>query len=156
MTQPAPGRFGKDMQNKPKKKTVTLFGASGSMGYEAFQELWKRRERFNIVVLLLPTRREKKLFRSYEKETGIKPISGKGVSQGRGLKIVWGDATEYQDVEEAVRGADWVLNAMALISPQADYYPEAARRVNIDGIKNILTAIEAQPNGSEHIKYIHT
>ncbi len=156
MTQPTPGRFGKDMQNKPKKKTVTLFGASGSMGYEAFQELWKRRERFNIVVLLLPTRREKKLFRSYEKETGIKPISGKGVSQGRGLKIVWGDATEYQDVEEAVRGADWVLNAMALISPQADYYPEAARRVNIDGIKNILTAIEAQPNGSEHIKYIHT
>ncbi|MGB2964855.1 MAG: NAD(P)-dependent oxidoreductase [Anaerolineales bacterium] len=144
------------MQYNPRKETVTLFGASGSMGYEAFKELWKRKEKYNIVVLLLPTRKEKKLFRKYEIETGIKPIPGKGVSLGRGLKIVWGDATDYQDVEEAVYETDWVLNAMALISPQADYYPAAARRVNIDGIKNIIKAIQNQPGGAEHIKYIHT
>ena len=138
------------------KETVVLFGASGSMGYEAFKELWKRREHYDIVLLLLPTGTEKRLFRKYEKEAGIQPIPGKGISAGSGLKIVWGDATNYQDVEEAVRGGDWVLNAMALISPQADYYPEAARGVNIDGINNILKAIEAQPNGIEHIKYIHT
>ena len=138
------------------KETIALFGASGSMGYEAFKELWKRRERYEITLLLLPNRREKRLFRKYEKAAGIQPIPGKGVVKGRGLKIIWGDATEYQDVEEAIRGADWVLNAMALISPLADYYPEAARYVNIDGITNILKAIETQPNGADRIKYIHT
>ncbi|NOQ40756.1 MAG: hypothetical protein GQ562_10610, partial [Anaerolineales bacterium] len=73
------------------KETVVLFGASGSMGHEAFKELWKRREHYNIVLLLLPTRTEKKLFRKYEKEAGIQPIPGKGISSGSGLKIVWGD-----------------------------------------------------------------
>ena len=144
------------MDTVNQNETVALFGASGSMGYEAFKELWKRRERYEITLLLLPNRREKRLFRKYEKAVGIQPIPGKGVAEGRGLKIVWGDATEYSNVEKAIRGVDWVLNAMALISPLADYYPEAARCVNIDGITNILKAIEAQPNGSDRIKYIHT
>ena len=138
------------------KQNVVLFGASGSMGHEAFKELWRRRDNYNITLLLLPNPVEKKLFKEYEKTTGIQPIPGNGVVEGEGLKIVWGDATKFADVEEAIRGADWVLNAMALISPLADYYPEAARCVNIDGITNIIRAIEAQPNGADRIKYIHT
>jgi nucleoside-diphosphate-sugar epimerase len=146
----------KDKVLENHKETVVLFGASGSMGYEAFKELWKRRSKYDIVLLLLPTPTDKKLFKLYEREAGLPSVPEKGISEGKGLKIVWGDATDYQDVEEAVRGADWVLNAMALISPLADYYPEAARRVNIDGITNIIKAIEAQPHGAERIKYIHT
>ena len=146
----------KDEFVKKRKETVVLFGASGSMGHEAFKELWKRRERYDIVLLLLPTPFEKKLFRKYEWEAGASCLPGRGISEGRGLKIVWGDVTDYQDVEAAIHGGDWVLNAMALISPQADYYPEAARCVNIDGIRNIIKAIEDQPDGAERIKYIHT
>ena len=138
------------------KETVVLFGASGSMGHEAFKELWRRRENYHIVLLLLPNQEEKRLFRKYEREAGIPSLPGKGVAEGGGLKIVWGDVTEYQDVEQAIHGADWVLNAMALISPLADYYPEAARRVNIDGITHIIKAIESQPGGADRIKYIHT
>ncbi len=138
------------------KETVVLMGASGCMGYEAFQELWRRREKYNIVLLLLESPREEKLFRKYAKIAGIHPFPGKGVVEGEGLKIVWGDARVYADVEEAVRGADWVLNAMALISPQADYDPEAAYGVNVGAITNIIRAIEAQPGGAERIKYIHT
>jgi nucleoside-diphosphate-sugar epimerase len=138
------------------KETVVLFGASGSMGFEAFKELWRRREKYNITLLLLPNPVEKGLFRKYEKEAKVPSLPGRGISEGEGLKIVWGDATKYQDVEKAIRGADWVLNAMALISPLADYYPEAARCVNIDGILNILKAIKAQPGGIDRIKYIHT
>jgi hypothetical protein len=34
------------------KEKVALFGASGTMGFLAFKELWKRRDRCDIVVLL--------------------------------------------------------------------------------------------------------
>jgi len=138
------------------KTRVVLFGASGTMGYQVFKELWKRRSSIDIVLLLLPATREKKLFKVYEKLAGSRSISGRGVVQGNGLKIIWGDATVYADVVEAVHGADYVLNAMALISPAADYYPETARAVNVTAVQNIVEAIEAEPGGAERIRLIHT
>ncbi|MHB8113745.1 MAG: NAD-dependent epimerase/dehydratase family protein [Bellilinea sp.] len=135
---------------------VVLFGASGTMGYEVFKELWNRRETIDIVLLLLPGRREKKLFAVYEKQVGIKSLPERGVVEGNGLKIVWGDATHYPDVAEAIRGADWVLNAMAFISPAADYYPEMARAVNTTAIQNIVDAIQAEPDGAARIRLVHT
>jgi nucleoside-diphosphate-sugar epimerase len=139
-----------------KKERVCLFGASGTMGYEAFKELWGKRDKYDIVVLLRPSEKNKNLIRKYEEEVGIKPILGKGVTERGGFKIVWGDAATYADVEEAIRGVDWVLDAMAFISPQADYYPELAKACNTDGIQNIVKAIEAQPNGAEHIRLVYT
>ena len=138
------------------KEKVLLLGASGTMGYAAFKELWKRKDRYDVIILARPSEKNKKLFRPYEQEAGIASIPGRGVVQGNGFKIVWGDATEYDDVEAAVQGVDWVLNAMAFISPQADYYPEVARAVNTDAIVHIVRAIEAQPNGAERIRLIHT
>ena len=139
-----------------KKERVLLLGASGTMGYAAFKELWKRRDRYDIVILARPSQKNRKLFRPYEKEAGIGSNQDEGTAQGDGFKIVWGDATNYDDVEAAVDGMDWVLNAMAFISPQADYYPEVAKAVNTDAIVNVVRAIEAQPGGPEHIKLIHT
>lgn len=138
------------------KEKVCLFGASGTMGYQAFKELWMRREKYDIVVLLRPSEKNKKLISEYEREAGIEPTPGRGVVQGRAFKVVWGDATEYSDVEETIRGVDWVLDAMAFISPKADYYPEMAKAVNTDGIKNIVRAIESQPDGPERIRLIYT
>jgi len=140
-------------QRKPK---VVLFGASGTMGFETFKELWKRRESIDIVLLLLPAKREKQIFTRYQTEAGIKPIPGAGVVEGNGLKIVWGDATRYADVAEAIRGADWVLNAMAYISPAADYYPDKARAVNTTAVQHIVNAIQAEPDGAARIRLVHT
>ena len=139
--------------NKPK---VALFGASGTMGYQAFKELWKRKEDYDIVLLVLPSEKDLGLFKRYELEAGVPTISGRGVAEGDGFKIVWGDATQYADVQETIAGVDWVLNAMAYISPQADYRPQVAQAVNVDAIKNIIKAIESQPDGAERIRYIHT
>ncbi len=74
------------------------------MGFEAFQQLWKKRDLYDIVLLLRPSRRNKKLFRTYEKQSGITPIDGEGTNEGNGLKIVWGDALNREDVVEACRG----------------------------------------------------
>jgi len=139
-----------------KKTRVVLFGASGTMGFEVFKELWRQRESLDLVLLLLAAPREKKMFAGYEKSAGIRSIPGRGVVQGSGLKIVWGDATQYDDVVEAMRGADWVLNAMAFISPAADYYPDKARAVNTIAVQHIVDAIQAEPDGAARIRFVHT
>jgi nucleoside-diphosphate-sugar epimerase len=139
--------------DKPK---VALFGASGTMGYQAFKELWKRRDKYDIVILVLPAEKKLRLFQEYEREAGVPVIDGSGVAEGDDFKIVWGDAANYDDVQETVKGVDWVLSAMAYISPQADYRPEIAKAVNTDAISNIIQAIESQPDGAERIKFIYT
>ena len=101
------------------KQVVFLSGASGSMGFEAFKLLWERRGSYDIVLLQRPSRSNKRRFGFYETEAGISPISGNGVVQGSGLKIVWGDALNRADVVEACRGIDWCLHTMAQISPAA-------------------------------------
>lgn len=138
------------------RERVVLLGASGTMGHAAFQELWKRSEQFEIVLLLLPNIHEKLLFKPYEVLSNIQSIPGRGKVQGDGMKIIWGDATNYEDVQQALEGADWVLNAMAYISPMADYYPQNAWAVNVEAVRNVIKAIQEQPNGKEHIRYIHT
>ncbi|PFO02341.1 hypothetical protein COJ85_16650 [Bacillus sp. AFS076308] len=40
-----------------------------------------------------------------------------------GVKIVWGDLTDYHDVLKCVEGADYVLHVGGLVSPAADYLP---------------------------------
>ncbi|MFL7892172.1 MAG: NAD(P)-dependent oxidoreductase [Anaerolineales bacterium] len=138
------------------KKRVALFGASGTMGFQAFQELWKRRDHYDISILVLPSEKDLGLFRKYEQHAGVPHLAGRGVAQGDGFKIVWGDATNYQDVAETIEGVEWVLSAMAYISPQADYRPAIAKAVNTDAIVNIIHAIEAQPDGAERIKFVYT
>ena len=56
------------------------------MGFETFKELWKRREHYDIVLLLRPSPRNKRLFREYA---------------GEGLDIVWGDVLNQKDVIKA-------------------------------------------------------
>jgi nucleoside-diphosphate-sugar epimerase len=137
------------------KEKVFLPGASGTMGFEAFKRLWVRRNEYDIVLLQRPSKKNKKLFKPYEKKCGIKSIPGKGIVKGKGLKIIWGDATNYEDIEEACRGIDWCLCPMALISPAADRNPDMARAVNITAIKYIIKAIESQSGGVDHIKFVY-
>ncbi|MBD3350747.1 MAG: NAD(P)-dependent oxidoreductase [Candidatus Lokiarchaeota archaeon] len=142
------------------KESVFLAGASGSMGFEAFKQLWNRKDeqgnrKYNIVLLQRPSKKNKTLFKPYEKKAGITSIEGKGIVENNGFKIVWGDATSYNDVEEACKGIDWVLCPMAFISPAADRNPKMAKAVNTGAIKHIIKAIESQPNGAEHIKFIY-
>jgi nucleoside-diphosphate-sugar epimerase len=138
------------------KPRVVLFGASGTMGWQAFQELWRRRDRYDIAILSRPSAKNRALFAPYARQAGAAEQDEKGWSHGDGLHILWGDATHASDVEEAIRGADWVLDAMAYISPQADYHPEMARAVNTEGIRNIVRAIGSEPGGAERIRLVYT
>lgn len=131
-----------------RKKVVLITGASGSMGYQTFLNLWGKRDRFDLVLLVRPSRKNKRLFRSYELAAGSTPFRGPGISRGNGLKVVWGDALNRRDLEEACQGIDWCLHAMALISPAADRDPEMARRINAETTRNLVEIIEStDPEG---------
>lgn len=123
------------------KKKILLTGASGSMGSEAFKELLKRSDKYEIVLLLQPNRNEKKAFARYKNQNG--------------LEIVWGDLRNSADVMKAVDGADHVLHTAAIIPPAADRYPGLAREVNVRGTENIIEAIKRQPDNGDHVRFIY-
>lgn len=141
------------------KEKVFLLGASGSMGYEAFKVLWNLKDesknrKYDIVLLQRPSDKNKKLFKPYEKEVGIESIPGRGLVENQGFKIVWGDATNPDDIFEAVKGIDWCLSPMAFISPAADRNPDMAKAVNTDALRTLVKAIESEPDGADRIKLV--
>ncbi|MEI6950536.1 hypothetical protein V9K67_25355 [Paraflavisolibacter sp. H34] len=55
-----------------KKKTIFLTGASGNRGHEGFLQLLQRRDRFNLVTLVLPVKKDRKKMAPYEGLPGVK------------------------------------------------------------------------------------
>ena len=123
------------------KKKVLLTGASGSMGGEALKELLRRRDKYDIVILLRPTKQEKRDFRQYENQDGF--------------RVVWGDLQNPDDVLEAVNGVDHVLHPAAFIAPAADYNPSLANKINLGGTENIIAAIKKQPNNGDNVRFVY-
>ena len=122
------------------KKKVLLTGASGSMGGEAFKELLKRRDKYDIVLFLLPGKIEKKRFSRYEGKAGF--------------KIVWGDLRNADDVMEALSGVDHVLHTAGFISPAADKNPPLCKAINVGAVQNLVSAIRQQPFNGDNIRFV--
>ncbi len=137
-----------------KKTQVLLTGASGSMGGAAFKELLQRKSKYDIVLLLRPTKENKRRFKRYLAKTTTDKCK-RIVSEEKCLKIIWGDLTNYKDVLEAVNGVDFVLHPAAFIAPAADHNPKLAKKINVEGTENVIKAIKAQPNGSERIRLVY-
>lgn len=112
--------------------TVFLTGATGTMGFAGMQEILRYPERYRLRILARPSKKNKEL---------LAPIASKHSS----LAIIWGDLTNYDDVLCGVSGADIVLHVGGMVSPQADYKPQATLRTNISAAKNITRAVLAQP-----------
>jgi nucleoside-diphosphate-sugar epimerase len=126
---------------KTSKKRIFITGASGNMGQATLNELIKRDD-CQITALALPTKKDRRILAPYQK---------------RGLKVVWGDLTSYQDVLEGLSGADYVLHVGGLVSPLADTMPELTMKVNVGGAENVVRAIKAQQDPDRiHLVYIGT
>ena len=125
------------------KKTVLLTGSSGTMGLAGFKEHYAKRDKYNIVLLNRGSDKNKKLFEVYANDPCV--------------KLVWGDLTNYDDVLEAVTGADYVLHVGGMVSPAADYYPLKTLKTNVSAAENIVRAIKAQPDPDKvKVVYIGT
>lgn len=117
------------------KKTVFLTGATGNMGWAGFQELYARKERFNIRVLARDSRKNRRKLAKYVDDPAV--------------SVVWGDLTRYEDVLAGVTGADYVLHVGGMVSPAADYFPEKTLNVNVTAAENVVRAVLAQPHKEE-------
>ena len=114
------------------KKTVFLTCATGNMGWAGFQELYARRDWFNIRILVRDSKKNRKKLA--------------GCVDDPAVSIVWGDLTRYEDVLAGVSGADYVLHVGGMVSPAADYFPEQTLKVNVTAAENVVKAIQVQPN----------
>ena len=122
------------------KKTVFITGATGNMGWAGFQELHKRKDRFDIRLLARDSKKNRKMLAAYLEDPSV--------------TVIWGDLTRYEDVLAGVCGSDYVLHVGGMVSPAADYYPEKTLKVNVGGAENVVKAVLAQPNASE-IKVVY-
>lgn len=120
------------------KKSVLLTGATGTMGWAGLEELLKYKEVLDISVLVRPSRKNKRKMASYSQY----------------LRIIWGDLTSFEDVEEAIRGMDYILHVGGMVSPKADRFPRETLRTNVVGAENIVRAVLAQPN-ADQIKVVY-
>lgn len=123
-----------------KKQKVVLTGASGSMGFSGLQYLLKDIDQQDVVVLVRPSKANKKMFQEYEHMNG--------------LTIIWGDLTNYEDVARCVNGADIILHVAAFVSPFADDHPETAMKINYGSAKNFVKAIREQGREND-IKFVN-
>lgn len=117
------------------KKSIFLTGATGVMGKAGLDELCRRLDHFNITLLVRPSKINKRKIIPY--------------AQKEGIRIVWGDLMNYNDVLECVKGVDIVLHVGGMVSPHCDPYPKTTQRVNITSAQHIVDAIKAQPNADE-------
>lgn len=115
-----------------KNKTAFITGASGTMGWAAFKEIYENRPDITQNVLLRDSEKNRKLFAPY---LGDKRVN-----------IIWGDFNNYDSILEGVTGADYVLHIGGLVSPAADYWPKKTLETNVLAAENIVKAVKAQPN----------
>lgn len=109
------------------KKHILLTGATGKMGQAVLKELFQKISNFQVRALALDTPADRKFLAPYQK---------------KGLEVVWGDLTCYQDVLLAVAGIDIILHVGGLVSPLADTRPALTMKVNVGAAANIVRAVK--------------
>lgn len=122
------------------KRTVFLTGGTGNMGWAGFQELYARKERFDIRLLARDSKKNHKMLDRYASDPAV--------------TVIWGDLTRYEDVLAGMNGADIVLHVGGMVSPAADYFPEKTLKVNVSAAENVAKAALAQPNADD-IKVVY-
>jgi nucleoside-diphosphate-sugar epimerase len=112
-------------------KTVLLTGATGNVGFETLKILLHNNNKYIIKAFEIETPKTKRLLNPYKNQ----------------VELVWGDITNRETVEKAVKDCEIIIHTAALIPPVADEFPERAEKINTGGTKNIVDAInKINPN----------
>ena len=112
---------------------VTLFGASGHMGFPSLVEFINLKEVDRVKVLL-----EKKYPRNKLVEKLAKENPGK-------IDIFYGTVASKDDILKSIEGTNYLFNLAAAIPPRADKFPMDSYNANEVGVKNIVEILEARP-----------
>ena len=113
-----------DYSNSNTMKRILLTGASGTVGLETLKHLVKN-PNYEITVFDIKTPR------SVKKLMPFKDC----------VEIVYGDISNYSEVEKVSQNKDVAIHLAAIIPPVADINPELAYRINVDGTENLIQAL---------------
>ncbi len=108
------------------KKRILLTGASGTVGYEVLKQLVAAKELYCVTVFDVQNSNSKKKISAFDDN----------------IKIIYGDISRPEDLEEATRDQDVTIHLAATIPPVSDENPDLAYSVNVDGTRNLITALE--------------
>ena len=120
---------------------VLLTGSFGNIGSHTVPALLDAGH--SVRCFDLPSRAHERLFRRLA-ETASRTDG----SSGR-LSVRYGDIRDAETVREAVEGVDAVIHLAAVIPPATNDDPEAARQVNVDGTRNVISACSAQDSAAQ-------
>ncbi len=112
---------------------VLVTGALGTVGRRVVRELIRTGHNVTGIDVAAPRRR---LHRPLRVRTRLS--SGARDS----LRLLTGEITDSELVTRAVAGVDAVIHLAAIIPPKADREPELARRVNVEGTRTLVEAME--------------
>ncbi|MCH2229485.1 MAG: NAD(P)-dependent oxidoreductase [Crocinitomicaceae bacterium] len=102
---------------------VLITGATGNIGIEILKKLSPLDHEITILA-----RRSKK--------------NTKALKQFKNVKIIYGDITSQEDVNQACKNQDYALHLAAVIPPLVDEKPALADKVNLEGTRNIINGLE--------------
>ena len=109
---------------------VLLTGAFGNVGQNTLRQLIMRDH--DVTCFDLPNHSNKKIFAK--------------LSRKLRFKMIWGNILNKEDVDKAVDQKECIIHLAAIIPPLSDQNPELARRVNVEGTKNLIDAAKALSN----------
>jgi nucleoside-diphosphate-sugar epimerase len=110
------------------KLKILLTGASGTVGKDVFNELLKRNDEYKVSLFLRGSKKNRKNFQKFINTS----------------TIYWGSLHNFNEVEQAVSGQDVIIHLAAVIPDIAMDNPELARKTNIEGTKNLVSAMLKQ------------
>ena len=108
------------------RKRILITGASGTVGLAIIKQLVESNNDYDITAFDLKNRKSQKILNKYKSK----------------IDLQWGDISNIGDVEKVCINKDVVMHLAAIIPPLADKKPGLAKRVNIDGTKNIIASLE--------------
>ena len=113
---------------KIKNKTLLITGGTGSFG-NAVLNRFLNTEHFNEI----------RIFSRDEK----KQDDMRTLLKNHKLKFYIGDVRDYNSIEKAMRGVDYVFHAAALKQvPSCEFFPLEATKTNVFGTQNVIDAAE--------------
>ena len=108
-------------------KRVLVTGASGEIGLKVIEMLLNKTD-YRVRVFSLPDRFSRRRLKPFSKQ----------------IEVAWGDVTQKNQIQKAVKNCQVVIHLAAILPPVADDEPKVARRVNVEGTKNLLDALEKE------------
>ena len=106
------------------------------MGFAGMTEILRYPDKYKLRILARPSKKNKELIKAL-------------IAHHSSLNVIWGDLTDYESVLKGVSGSDIVLHVGGMVSPQADYRPEATLHTNVTAAEHITRAVLAQPEDQQ-------